>query len=84
MKGNLSPAKRDIHFLCFCRQTDTGRLPFHHPEPRHEGGGEGTERRVGVRGWRGPLAHHHLDQGHDASQPEWRPEQAQDLDDAAR
>ena len=89
MKGmggrtNMSRPEIFIFFLCSRRQTNTGRLPRHHPEPGHEGGGEGPERRVGVRGWRGPLTHHHLDQGHDASEPEWRPEQAQDLNDAAR
>ena len=89
MKGmggrtNLSQAEILIFFLCSCRQTNPGRVPRHHPEPGHEGGGEGPERRVGVRGRRGPLAHHHLDQGHDAGRPEWRPEQAEDLDDAAR
>ena len=70
--------------MIYYRQGNPERVSRNHPEPRHEGGGEGTERRVGLRGWGGALAHHHLDQGHDASRPEWRPEQAQDLDDAAR
>ena len=88
MKGragrrNLSQNKMFI-FLYSRRQTNTDRLPLHHPEPGHEGGGEGPERRVGVRGRWGPLAHHHLDQGHDAGGLEWGPDQAPDLDDAAR
>ena len=88
MKGragrrNLSQDKMFI-FLYSCRQTNTDRLPLHHPEPGHEGGGEGPERRVGLRGRRGPLAYHHLDQGHHAGEPEWGPEQAEDLNDAAR
>ena len=38
--------------VSLCRQGGAHRLPGDHPEPGHEGGGEGEERRPGLRGER--------------------------------
>ena len=52
-----------LSIIYIFREGAAGWVPPDHPEPRHEGCGEGPERRPGVRGhWR-TRSRHHLDQG---------------------
>ena len=53
-----------VFFLRMSREGAAGGIPPDPAEPGDEGGGEGTERRAGVRGHGGARARHLLGQGH--------------------